>query len=155
VADLSVFLTRWDVTPGGHSRWGWALGPRSNQADLEHERRRIAARLVDVTVAAVQEAAHDAGYELPGWARTHIARHAALGTCAQDPERLRSLYDRIGDYRRDAGVKDDEQARDAEEAIFGKPPEDDVLRMRRRVLVDETLPRDDAVTRTAPSRTSA
>ena len=70
-------------------------------------------------------------------------------------QRLRSLYDRIGDYRRDAGVKDDEQARNTEEAIFGDPPEDDVLRMRRRVLVEETLPREDAATRTAPSRTSA
>jgi hypothetical protein len=155
VADVSVFLARWDVTPGDHSRWGWALGPRSNQADLEHERRRIAARLVDLTVAAAQEAAHEAGYELPDWARTHLARHAALGTCAHDPERLRSLYDRIGDYRRDAGVKDDKQPRNAEDAIFGKPPEGDVLRMRRRVLVEETLPRDAAVTRGAPSRTSA
>jgi hypothetical protein len=147
VADLSVFLARWDVTPGGHSRWGWALGPRSNQPDLEHERRQIAARLVDVTVAAAQEAAHEAGYELPDWARTHLARHAAFGTCAHHPAELRSLYARIEDYRQAVGVETTGQPRNAEEVIFGDLPEDDALRMRRRSLIEESLPREGAVAR--------
>ncbi len=155
VADLSVFLARWDVTPGGHSRWGWALGPRSNQADLEHERRQIAARLVDVTVAAAQEAAHEAGYELPDWARTHLARHAAFGTCAHHPAELRSLYARIEDYRQAVGVETTGQPRNAEEVIFGDLPEDDALRMRRRSLIEESLPREGAVARPVPGRAGA
>ena len=155
VADLSVFLARWDVTPGGHCRWGWALGPHSNRADLEHERRRIAARVVDVTVAAAQEAAHDAGYELPDWARTHLACHAALGTCAHDPAELRSLYARIEDYRHAVGVGTAEHPTTAEGIIFGDAPEDDVLRMRRRFLIEETLPREGAVSRRVPGRANA
>ena len=46
VAELSAFLTRWGVTPGGTGRWEWALGPKSDRPGLDQDRRRIAARLV-------------------------------------------------------------------------------------------------------------
>jgi len=154
VAKLAVFLARWNVIPGGPSRWGWALGPRGDQNGLNEERRQVAERLIDVAVAAAQETALSAGHELPGWARAHLASQAAVGKCVHDPDELRSLYARIGDYRRTAGVKDPEHPKNAEDAIFGPPPEDAVLRMKRRALVDEALPRDATMTRPGPSRAS-
>lgn len=142
VAELSTFLARWNVEPARQGRWAWALGPRRSQPGLEHERRQLAARLVDLTAATAQEVAREAGWDLPDWTRVHLAHHASLGTCMHDPDELRSLYQRVESYRRKAGVQDDEVPNTAEEAIFGQGPENAVLRMTRRVLVDETLPRD-------------
>lgn len=154
VANLAVFLARWNVTPGGDGRWQWALGPRGDQDGLNQERRQVAERLIDVTVAAAQETALSNGYELPRWARAHLASQAAVGKCVHDPDELRSLYERIGAYRRTAGVTSPEHPKNPEDAIFGPPPEDAVLRMKRRALVDEALPRDTTMTRPGPSRAS-
>ncbi len=154
VADLSVFLARWNAAPGGTGRWEWALGPRRDDPDFEHERRRTAMAVVDLTVATAKESFRENGYELPTWASAHLACHAARGVCIHDPCDLRLLYERIAAYRREVGVNDDEGARSIEEAIFGTAPEDPVLRMKRRALVEEALPLD-AVARPAPARVRA
>ncbi len=150
VADLSVFLARWEATPGGRGRWGWALDTRRDDPDFERERRRIAIAIIDLTVATAKESFREGGRELPPWARAHLAYHAARGVCTHDPGDLQALYERIAAFRREANV-DDERSKTIEETVFGAVPDDPVLRMKRRALVEETLPRD-AVARPAPAR---
>jgi conjugative relaxase-like TrwC/TraI family protein len=141
-AELSVFLARWGVTPGGNGRWEWALGPRSDRPAHDRDRRQTAALVVDLTVATASERMRQDGEELPPWARPHLAHHAARGVCVHEPSDLRTLYQRIETYRRDAAVTEAERPANAEEAIFGPAPDDPVLRARRRALIDEALPRE-------------
>ncbi|HVA42653.1 MAG TPA: MobF family relaxase [Acidimicrobiales bacterium] len=146
VADLSVFLARWGVTPGGPGRWEWALGPRSDRPGQDQQRRALASRLADLSVATTTEAVRSAGAELPAWARVHLAHRAARGNCSPDPQDLLALYARIESYRDTAGVSNAEQVPDsAEEAIFGLAPDDPTLRAQRRRLLEEALLRNAAV----------
>lgn len=110
--------------------------------------------VIDLTVATTDESLRGSGQELPSWARAHLAYHAARGGCAHDPRDLEALYARIARYRSEAGVDDDERSRSIEETIFGTAPDNSVLRMKRRALVDEALPRD-LVARPAPARFGA
>ena len=155
VAALYVFLARWNVTPGGPGRWEWALGRRRNEVGMEEERRDLAARLIDLTVEMLKEDWRSAGGDLPTWARSHLAHHVALGTCVHDAPQLRQLYTQIEGYRIDAGIDGVDHPSNVAEAIFGKPPDDAALRMRRLALIDEALPRDTALAREAAGRASA
>jgi len=141
VADLSVFLARWDATPGGSGSWQWALGGTNNEAHFDRERRRLAVRIIDLTVATARDSFGRQDLQLPAWARAHLAYHAARGACVHEPKNLAALYQRIGAYRNAAGVEDAERGQTIEETIFGPPSEDAALRMQRRSLVEETLPR--------------
>ncbi len=143
-ADLAVYLARWRVTPGGAGPWEWALGPKSDQGNVECERGQVAARLIDLTVASVTEQLTRHGFALPNWARAHLAYHAARGTCEHDGRQLTALYERIDAFRREAGVEDNDGPTSIEEAILGLPPNDTALRMKRRALLEEALPRDPA-----------
>ncbi len=142
--DLAVYLARHNLIPRGPGRWEWALGPRSDQPDHEHERRHVAARLIDLTVATAREQFTQLGVELPDWARAHLAYHAARGTCVHDPRQLTPLYERIDTYRKEAGVEGSDGARTIEEAVFGAQPDERALRMKRRALLEEALPREPA-----------
>jgi hypothetical protein len=153
IADLRVFLARWNATPGGPSRWDWTLGPRGDATEQARDRQRVAARIIDLTVATAAETARQINYELPEWARAHLAYHAARGTCAHDVHELHGIYERIAAYRAEAHLPADQRAANIEEALFGPLPDDPVLRMRRRALVDEALPRE-PVARPAPARTA-
>ena len=141
-ADLAVYLARWNITSGGAGSWEWALGPKSDDVGVERERRQVAARLIDLTVASAREQLARQGVALPDWARAHLAHHAARGICAQDPRQLTSVYQRIDAFRREAGVEDSEGAKSIEEALLGPPPNEAGLRMKRRVLLEETLRRE-------------
>ncbi len=149
---LYVFQQRWEITPGGHGRWEWALGPRGNDPESDQERRRVAASVVDLAVATVEESMRSQGTELPSWARPHIAHHAALGVCVHDPQRLRELYRRIEAYRRDARIGEVERPANAAEAILGCAPDDAALRMRRMALVEEAVPRSPSLASAAACR---
>lgn len=146
VADLSVFLARWGAKPGGPGRWEWALGPRSDRPGQDQQRRALAGRLAELSVATTAESVRSAGAELPAWARPHLAQRAARGDCSADPADLLALYARIETYRRAAGVGEAEQADSPEEAIFGRQPDDAALRAQRRILVEAALPREAAMT---------
>src|SRR5207248_6402820 len=100
-----------------------------------------------------KDSLRELGGELPSWARAHLAYHAARGIAAHNPRDLEALYARIAAYRSEAGVEDDAGSRSIEETIFGTAPDDPVLRMKRRALVDEALPRV-ALTRQAPARSA-
>lgn len=147
VAYLTVFLTRWDATPGGAGEWEWAVGRPLDDASFEHERHRITMAVIDLTVATAKESFRELGRELPEWAADHLACHAARGTCVHDPHELLRLYERIAAYRSEANI-DDEPSRSLAEKILGPARDDSVLRMKRRALLDAALPRDLAARQT-------
>jgi len=153
VADLSVYLTRWDLTPGGPGQWDWALGPRSDDAGRGAvDRSQIAASLLDLTVATTKEEVRAGGNELPSWAAVHLAHQAARGVCVHDPRRLGSLYRRIDAYRLEAGIEISESPRSVADAILGPAPDDPHLRARRRLLADEAVSREISLTRPRATR---
>lgn len=133
VAELSLFLARWEVTPGGVGRWEWALGPRREGSNLDQQRRQMAADLVELTIATAAEAVRTAGGDLPTWTRPHLANQAARGTCGHDPSRLIALYARVEEYRSAAGVVEAEHSESVEEAVLGQTPADSALRIRREI----------------------
>jgi conjugative relaxase-like TrwC/TraI family protein len=153
IADLRVFLARWSATPGGSGHWNWALGPRDGVPDQARDRQRVVARVTDLTAATVAEEMRQVGRALPDWARAHLAYHAARGTCVHDVHKLCAVYERVAAYRVEAHVAADQRSGNIEDVVFGSPPDDPSLRMRRRVLIDEVLPRDVAA-RPEPARTA-
>ncbi|HVB92038.1 MAG TPA: AAA family ATPase, partial [Acidimicrobiales bacterium] len=153
VAHLSVYLTHWNLTPGGPGQWDWALGPRSDDAGRGAlDRRQIAASLLDLTVATTKEEVRAAGGELPSWAAVHLAHHAARGVCVHDPRRLGSLYRRIDAYLLEGGVDVSESPRSVSDAILGPAPDDPHLRARRRLLADEAVSREIGLSRPRATR---
>ncbi len=154
-AGLHAFLERWNVTPGGSERWEWALGTRRQDAVMDAERRRLEFRVVDLVFATIKDAMGTEGVEMPAWARSHLAHHVALGECVHDADRLRELYRRIEGYRADAGIDVVEHSSNVSEAIFGPPPDDAALRMRRLALLNEAMRTGSAMAREAAGRVSA
>lgn len=140
VSDLSVFLARWNLKPGGARPWEWAVGTSCPQADLLAERRLVTDRIVALTVASVSEAARAIDYDLPPWASAHLAHNAAQGHCRHDLGQLKSLYDRIDTYRRQGDIGSPDQPCGPAEALLGATPDDPVLRARRRALIEQALP---------------
>jgi hypothetical protein len=108
------------------------LGPWSPTGTTRppiQSRRDIAERVTELTVNTTTEALRAHCIDLPAWAATHLAHHAARGNYTHDPDELAALYRRIDEYRRQAGIDKSDPSTSTAETLFGAAMEDSALRL--------------------------